>query len=131
MSFAPISGYNPPDPDPAARMPTRTTRRLLLAADEDDAYAWRERHGCSVLATILWTGRFHSLAGRPAFDRMITTAAAYRKYTSVQMDPEGWWLLLDHPVVRACLTRVKGPDGLTPGQRLTADEIGTRLRETT
>lgn len=104
------------------------TRRILLAADEDDAYAWRERHGCPALGTILWPGRLHALDGRPAFDRMLTTAAAYRQLTAYQPEIDASWSLLDHPVVRSCLTRVKGPDGLTPGQRITADETGTRLR---
>src|SRR6478735_1417407 len=106
MSFAPISGYNPPDPDPAARMPTRTTRRLLLAADEDDAYGWLRRHRTEVLTgetvAIVWPGRFRTLEGGPSFDRIAVTAAASH------MDA----------AIAACLTRVKGPDGLTPGQRL-------------
>jgi hypothetical protein len=115
MSFNPISGYNPPDPDPAARIPTRTTRRLLLAADEDDAYAWMTRHGYPIpdgIDMVVWPSRFHTLDRSAPFDRLAVTARASH------MDA----------AVAACLTRVKGPDGLTPGQRLSADEVGARLR---
>jgi hypothetical protein len=106
MSFNPTSGYNPPDDDPASRLP-RPYRRLLLAATEDDAYGWLRRHRAEVLAggtvtAVVWPGRFRTLEGGPSFDRMAVTAAAYHMSAAIA----------------ACLTRVKGPDGLTPGQRL-------------
>ncbi len=90
-------------------------RRLLLAADEDDAYAWLSRHRTRALGevtVIVWPGRFATLAGGPSFDRLAVTAAAYSM----------------HAAIAACLTLVKGTDGLTPGQRLATDEAGTRLR---
>jgi hypothetical protein len=91
-------------------------RRILLAANEDDAYAWLRRHRTEVLTgetvAIVWPGRFATLTGGPSFDRMAVTAAAFTMSAAIA----------------ACLTRVKGPDGLTPGQRLNADEIGARLR---
>lgn len=95
-------------------------RRLLLAASEDDAYGWLRRHRTDVLVggsitAMVWPGRFYTLHGDAAFDRLATTAAAFGMDTHIA----------------ACLTRVKGPDGLTPGQRLNPDEIGARLRETT
>jgi hypothetical protein len=91
-------------------------RRLLLAADEDDAYGWLRRQRTEVLLTgetvaIVWPGRFATLTGGPTFDRLAVTAAAFTMSAAIA----------------ACLTRVKGPDGLTPGQRLNA-EIGARLR---
>jgi hypothetical protein len=46
------------------------------------------------------------------FDRLAVSADAFTMDTHIA----------------ACLTRVKGPDGLTPGQRLSADEVGARLR---
>lgn len=94
-------------------------RRLLLAADADDAYGWFRRHedgwDTQDIAAIVWPGRFVSLAGGPSFDRLAVTAQAYPLAAAIA----------------ACLTRVKGPDGLTPGQRITADEIGARMRGTT
>jgi hypothetical protein len=87
-------------------------RRLLLAADEDDAYAWLKRHP-HVPAAIVWPGRFKTLTGGPTFDRLAVSAAAWHMPAAIA----------------ACLTLVKGPDGLTPGQRLTADGIGQELRE--
>jgi hypothetical protein len=94
-------------------------RRLLLAASEDDAYGWLRRHRTDVLTggsitAIVWPGRFRTLHGSATFDRLATTAAAFTMDTHIA----------------ACLTRVKGPDGLTPGQRLNADEVGARMRGT-
>jgi hypothetical protein len=94
-------------------------RRLLLAADEDDAYAWLRRHNHDrydnrTVGAIVWPGRFWTLQGFPAFDRLAVTARAFGMSAAIA----------------ACLTRVKGPDGLTPGQRLCADEVGARMRGT-
>jgi hypothetical protein len=96
---------------------TMSYRLLLLAADEDDAYAWLDRHPAQAafqVAAIVWPGRFKSLDGAGVFDRMAVTCEAYHLSAAIA----------------ACLTRVKGPDGLTPGQRLTADEVGARMRGT-
>lgn len=91
-------------------------RRLLLAANEDDAYGWLRRHngggGNDPVVAIVWPGRFVSLAGGPVFDRLCVSAAAWHMSAAIA----------------ACLTRVKGPDGLTPGQRIGADEVGARMR---
>jgi len=94
------------------------SRLLLLAHDEDDAFAWLDRHPAQAafqVAAIVWPGRFHSLDGAAPFDRMAVTAKAVRMEAAIA----------------SCLRRVKGPDGLTVGQRLNPDEIGARLRETT
>ena len=91
-------------------------RRLLLAANEDDAWEWIDRHyGVAAADAVVWPSRFHKLGGQQPFDRMSITAKAFGMSAAIA----------------ACLTRVKGPDGLTPGQRLNADEIGARMREVT
>jgi hypothetical protein len=92
-------------------------RRLLLAATEDDAYGGLRRHRTEVLTggtvtAVVWPGRFATLTGGQSFDRMAVTAAAYHMSAAIA----------------ACLTRVKGPDGLTPGQRLNAEQVGARMR---
>lgn len=92
-----------------------TYRLLVLAHDEDDFFGWVARHPERSPYIGVWPTRFHKLDGLPPFDRMATTARAYGMDTHIA----------------ACLTRVKGPDGLTPGQRLVADEIGTRMRGAT
>ena len=94
-------------------------RSILLAANEDDAYGWLRRHRHEVLSggltALVWPGRFHTLEGGPSFDRLAVTAAAFHMSVAIA----------------ACLTRIKGPDGLTPGQRLNPDEIGARMRGAT
>jgi hypothetical protein len=88
-------------------------RRLLLTSDEDSCYRWMARHPDKHPAAVVWPGRFKYLDTYPySFDKLMVSADAQH------MDA----------AIAACLTRVKGPDGLTPGQRLAADEVGTRLR---
>lgn len=96
------------------------SRLLLFCADEDDMFGWLNRHPNRTPDCVVHRGKFIRLDGQPAFDRMATTAAAYRGLSADLIWPLGLSLLLDHPTVRACLTRVKGPDGLTVGQRLGA-----------
>jgi hypothetical protein len=88
---------------------------LVLAADETDFFGWLDRHPDAEPTEVVWPGRFCKLDGAGVFTKLLVTA-------------EAWYL---DAAVAACLTRVKGPDGLTPGQRLSADEVGTRLREAT
>jgi hypothetical protein len=87
-------------------------RQLLLCTDEGDMFGWLERHPDRKPDMVIWPGRFWKLHNQPAFSRLAVTA-------------EAWYL---EAAVAACLTRVKGPDGLTPGQRLCADEVGARMR---
>jgi hypothetical protein len=92
-----------------------TSRLLVLAACESDLFEWMERHPDRKPWMAVWPTRYHKLEGLPPFDRLAVTAAAS----------------IMQAAVAACLTRVKGPDGLTPGQRLAADEIGARMRGAT
>jgi hypothetical protein len=88
-------------------------RFLLISSSEDAAYAWMRRHPDRHPSAAVWPGRFHNLTGLVTpFDRLAVSADAFG------MDAH----------IAACLTRVKGPDGLTPGQRLSADEVGARMR---
>lgn len=91
------------------------TRFLLIASSEDHAYQWMRRHPDRHPSAAVWPGRFINLHMVAPFDRLAVSADAFG------MDAQ----------IAACLTRVKGPDGLTVGQRLTADEIGARMRGTT
>lgn len=91
------------------------SRFLLVSSSEDAAYAWMRRHPDRHPSAAVWPSRFHLLSFTEPFDRLAVSADAFTMDTHIA----------------ACLTRVKGPDGLTPGQRLTADEIGARMRETT
>jgi hypothetical protein len=91
-------------------------RRLLLTSDEDSCYRWMARHPDKHPAAVVWPGRLKYLDTYPYHvDRLMVSADAAHLDTHIA----------------ACLTRVKGPDGLTPGQRLNADEVGARLRGTT
>jgi hypothetical protein len=92
-----------------------TGRFLLVSSSEDAAYAWMARHPGRHPSAVVWPSRFHLLSLAGPFDRLAVSADAFTMDTHIA----------------ACLSRVKGPDGLTPGQRLNADEIGTKLRETT
>ena len=81
-------------------------RTLLLAADEGDFFGWLERHPDRKPEMVIWPGRFWKLHNQEPFTKLVVTA-------------EAWHL---EAAIAACLTRVKGPDGLTPGQRLGVDE---------
>jgi hypothetical protein len=89
-----------------------TGRFLLVASSEDAAYDWMRRHPDRHPSAAVWPSRFHLLSLTEPFDRLAVSADAFMMDTHIA----------------ACLTRVKGPDGLTPGQRLTTDEVGARLR---
>jgi hypothetical protein len=89
------------------------TRFLLISSSEDAAYAWMARHPDRHPSAAVWSGRFHLLSLAAPFSRLAVSADAFHMTTHIA----------------ACLTRVKGPDGLTPGQRLNADDAGQRMRE--
>jgi hypothetical protein len=92
-----------------------TGRFLLVSSSEDHAYGWMARHPDHHPSAAVWPGRFHGLSLVEPFSRLAVSADAFHMTTHIA----------------ACLTRVKGPDGLTPGQRLCADEVGARMRGTT
>jgi hypothetical protein len=87
-------------------------RLLLLVANEDDMFGWLARHPDRRPDCVVYRGKYMRLDGHRPFDRLAVSADAFGLDTAIA----------------ACLTRVKGPDGLTPGQRLCADEVGARMR---
>lgn len=92
------------------------SRFLLISSSEDHAYGWMRRHPDRHPSAAVWPSRFHllSLVDR-LFDRLAVSADAFGMDTHIA----------------ACLSRVKGPDGLTPGQRLDPEQVGARLRDAT
>lgn len=80
-------------------------RVLLVAASEDDALDYLNRRHPQGWIGLAFVGQRGATDPRP-YDRLAVTAKAFHLT----------------PLIRAALTRVKEPDGLTPGQRLGVDE---------
>lgn len=110
------------------------SRILIFATNTDDLLDYLNRHSAVIGRAFLdyhavWPTAMHRIDHAEPFTHMLVTAAAYAE--ALWVAPKDSPFLTSSPLIRACLMRVKGPDGLTPGQRITADEIGARMRGTT
>ena len=81
------------------------TNVLIIAADEDDALATVRARRPEGHITLIWDTCMAKIIQNGPFDRLLVTAAA-------QKDPrvQTW--------IAACRTRLRGPDGKTPAERI-------------